>query len=192
MKNLLIVLLIGLTLYMFLPQQPIATNSMPAITPKISNVIDSHAVIKAVKAKAFITGLEGVLTKNYTYVDCLYKDFAALTKRSFNIEMNAKFLIGINAENIKIHIKENTVIVILPEPILIALEPQNVQFTNETGLLRAQLTDTEKLFLLNKATDSAKIDAMTSNNKEKAIAEVKNVITGILKQIPNCERVEYL
>ncbi len=191
MKNLLLGMLTGLLLVSYLPQLSTITKiDMPVDKPLISvektNLIDKAAVMKAVTSKAYIIGLEGNLNKSLSYDDSLSQSstFDLLAKRKFDVTFDARFLIGIDAEHIKIIIKNNTVIIALPEPTLIALEPSNVKFQEQNGLFRIPLTDDYKLYLLNKATESAKVEAMSQANKDKATESIKSIITKLIKSIP--------
>ena len=170
------------------PTEVIATMVTP--TPV---VINEAAVVSTVKGKALLTGLEAVAHKTFVYEDTI-KGYGidSLTRRSFTVNFDARFLIGIDTARVKVVTKGDTVIVMLPELVLISVEPRDIGFDGNTGLLRSAMTDGEKAWVLGLAMDAVRAEVMNPSNREQAVSGIKDGMTKLLKGIDGVRTVEFL
>lgn len=194
MKVLLCMVIAGLTLYTFQPQQSVIPTKadIPTITVPSAKIIDEAAVIKSIKTQGILSTLKVATSKEYSYEDPYKMTIETLTQRKFKLKFDAVTYLGIDTSQVMVIIESNTVFVYLPAPILLSTENSNIEFINDVGLFRRSLSDADKLYLLSKATESVKKEAMSYENKQKATVQARKVITGLLKQIPNIKSLDVI
>lgn len=192
MIKVLATILIGVAAYMYSPQQATVTKvDIPTVTAP-ATVIDKAAVIKSIKSQGILATLEIKSSKEYMYDDSYKSIASSLTQRKFTLTFDSKTYLGIDTSKITIETDGKQLTVFLPAPQLLSSENANIQFTNQVGWLRNNLSDIDKLYLLYKASESVKSEAMTNDNKEKATAQAKQVLSGLLKQLPNIESILFV
>jgi hypothetical protein len=202
MKNLflltiiLLIICIGGVIFISLPSPQQKPINIPIQQPK-AIVIDGTAVIHALSQVNQIVGLEGTVSKQYTYADQIYQTNNSILnsfgERQFTVDINCTFKMGFNTDQLKFIVKDDTIVIVCPPVVLVSLETTDVKFTSTTGLLRQQLMDNQKLDLMIKAKESIRNEVV--NNKDiqkKAIENTQRTIEGLLKNIPGVNTIEFM
>jgi hypothetical protein len=168
---------------------------------KDSGVIDKEMVIKSLSSTQQLVGTEGHVTKTYIYSDSIFKEHGWLRDviglRSIEMDVNAFFKMGINLSDITqedISVYGHTLFIKIPKQILISLDVpyDQIIFKTKTGLMRSQMSESEKQMLYTEArrllTDNIMGDQTII---DKSVSGVEDALRNLLEKIPNCNRIVF-
>lgn len=187
-------LIISVMSLMSLGGKPTSIAEVSAdLTVPTANIVDKQTVIDALTENAQIVGLNGEISKEFTYTDAKWfgdKTYAMTIHGTFKTGFS---LSAINADNVIIT-PTNEVIISTPATELISLELpyDRIEIDKDVGTLRKDFTETDRQLLYAKA--SANIRKEIANDervrKESVIAS-QHAIEAILALVPGVRKVTF-
>jgi hypothetical protein len=173
----------------------LATNAKPApvLTPvraaePIEVTIDKQAVLSALNTRAQIVGLTGKVAKTVTLTDdAWYGD------KSYELAATGTFKLGVDASDLIITTKGNTVTVRFPQPKIISVDMpfDKAAISKDVGFMRKDLTEAELQAMYGKARESAITDIKRDRQAfDKAEQSIESTIEKLLAPIPGVENID--
>ena len=158
-----------------------------------TQIVDKQAVIKALKERLQIVGLEGKVEKEFRYTDAKW-----FGDKTFAMTLNGTFKTGFNIADITVDnvviTEDNEVIINTPDITLIALEIpyDKIVIDKDVGALRKDFTEVDRQLLYAKASASIRkqIEADVEVRKESEEAS-QHAIEAILTLIPQVTKVTF-
>ena len=158
-----------------------------------TQIIDKQAVIKALKERLQIVGLEGKVEKEFRYTDAKW-----FGDKTFAMTLNGTFKTGFNIADITVDnvviTEDNEVIINTPDITLIALEIpyDKIVIDKDVGALRKDFTEVDRQLLYAKASASIRkqIEADVEVREESEEAS-QHAIEAILTLIPQVTKVTF-
>jgi hypothetical protein len=169
---------------------------------KDSGVIDKEMVIKSLSSTQQLVGMEGHVTKTYIYSDSIFKEHGwlkdTLGQRTFEMDVNAVFKMGINLSDIKpedISVYGHSLFIRVPKQVLISMDVpyDQIIFKIKTGLIRSELSESEKQMLYTEARRLLMDNIMGDQTIiDKSYKGVTDALQNLLEKIPNCNRIVFM
>jgi hypothetical protein len=158
-----------------------------------TQIVDKQAVIKALKERLQIVGLEGKVEKEFRYTDAKW-----FGDKTFAMTLNGTFKTGFNIADITVDnvviTEDNEVIINTPDITLIALEIpyDKIVIDKDVGALRKDFTEVDRQLLYAKASASIRkqIEADVEVREESEEAS-QHAIEAILTLIPQVTKVTF-
>jgi hypothetical protein len=158
-----------------------------------TQIVDKQAVIKALKERLQIVGLEGKVEKEFRYTDAKW-----FGDKTFAMTLNGTFKTGFNIADITVDnvviTEDNEVIINTPDITLIALEIpyDKIVIDKDVGALRKDFTEVDRQLLYAKASASIRkqIESDVEVRKESEEAS-QHAIEAILTLIPQVTKVTF-
>lgn len=152
-------------------------------------VLHEETIVNALTESAQLVTLTGKAEKTERYSDSRWYG-----KQEAMVNVRGTFKLGVNTKDIEISTVGNVVKVTLPQPKLIALSLpyDNMTITNDSGLWRKDVDETQLKALYSEAKSEIKADiANDKRAQDKAEASAEKVVSKMILKINNVEAVVF-
>lgn len=171
-------------------------------SPITKNIVEKNLVIKALSQKAEWVGLEGEISKTFSFTDISintnYDVINNFGKRESTYLLNGKFKLGFDMAEVtpdKIVIRDETILIISPKIKLIVLDIpyDSVQISYKMGMLRNPQSDFEKQMIYSTCKTKIAQDILADRElTAKATKLTQDGIVKFLMTIPNAKSVKFI
>lgn len=188
---LLIVMILFFSFHFLTSKNTIGVTTTSTIP--VQNIIDKQLIIKELKEKMQIVGLESDIKKEFGYTDNKwYGD------RTYKMNLHGTFKMGINIDEIKPEdieiVNNNDIIITLPNIILVSLEVpyDSIKINKDVGLFRSDFSESDRQLIYKEAYKSIKEEILNDMNiKNNATISTQNSIKRLLNLIPNVNNIYF-
>jgi hypothetical protein len=153
-------------------------------------LVDKQAIVSALSETPQLVGLTGDISKTVTL-----KDDRWFGDKTYAMTLDGTFKLGVEAKDIDVTVRGNTVVVRFPQPKLIAVDLpfDKAQLSKDVGLLRKDLSDSELQSLYGEARKQAVAEVKVNvKAREKAEDAVENALEDLIERLPAVESVIFV